>query len=50
MKDKFKLTPHSEAIGKIHKYFKRNFTSLDLDTIKKDPYLGKISKIWKGKK
>ncbi len=50
MKDKFKLTPHSEAIGKIHKYFKQNFTSLDLDTIKKDPYLGKINEIWKGKK
>ena len=50
MKDKFKLTPHSEAIGKIYKYFKQNFTSLDLDTIKKDPYLGKINEIWKGKK
>ena len=50
MKDKFKLTPHSEAIGKIHKYFKQNFASLDLDTIKKDPYLGKINEIWKGKK
>ena len=50
MKDKFKLTPHSEAIGKIHKYFKQNFTSLDLATIKKDPYLGKINEIWKGKK
>ena len=50
MKDKFRLTPHSEAIGKICKYFKQNFTSLDLDTIKKDPYLGKINEIWKGKK
>lgn len=50
MKDKFKLTPHSEAIGKIHKYFKQNFASLDLATIKKDPYLGKINEIWKGKK
>ena len=50
MKDKFKLTPHLEAIGKIHKYFKQNFASLDLDTIKKDPYLGKINEIWKGKK
>ena len=50
MKDKFKLTPHTEAIGKICKYFKQNFTSLDLATIKKDPYLGKINEIWKGKK
>ena len=46
----FKLTSHLEAIGKIHKYFKQNFTSLDLDTIKKDPYLRKINEIWKGKK
>lgn len=50
MKDKFKLTPHAEAIGKIRKYFKQNFTSLDLETIKKDPYLRKINEIWKGKK
>lgn len=50
MGGRFKLTPHSEAIGKIHKYFKQNFASLDLDTIKKDPYLGKINEIWKGKK
>lgn len=50
MGGRFKLTPHAEAIGKIHRYFKQNFASLDLKTIKKDPYLGKINEIWKGKK
>lgn len=50
MGDMFKLTSHLEAIDKIHKYFKQNLASLDLDTIKKDPYLGKINEIWKGKK
>ena len=50
MGGRFKLTPHSEAIGKIRKYFKQNFANLDLETIKKDPYLRKINEIWKGKK
>ena len=50
MGDKFRLTPHREAIGKIYKYFRENLKNLDIETIKQDPYLGKINEIWKGKK
>lgn len=46
----YRLTSHKDAIIKMREYFKKNFDSLDKETIIKDPYLKEIENIWKGKR
>jgi GDP-L-fucose synthase len=41
------FTSHKEAIKKMREFFKNNVNKLDIDTIRKDPFLNKIEKIWK---
>ena len=41
-----KLTPHSHAIESMREYFASNLTSLDVESIKADPYLSKIGEMW----
>ncbi len=43
----FKFTSHKDAIVKMRKYFKNNLNSLDIETVKNDPYLEKIDDMWK---
>lgn len=43
----FVFTPHKNAIAKIRKYFKKNIDTLDIETVKNDPYLKTIDKMWK---
>jgi GDP-L-fucose synthase len=43
----FKFTPHKDAISKMRAYFKNNLNILDIEMVKKDPYLDKINEIWK---
>ena len=40
------LTPHSHAIESMREYFANNLTSLDIESIKTDPYLAKIEGMW----
>ena len=41
-----RLTPHSHAIESMREYFASNLTSLDVESIKADPYLSKIGEMW----
>ncbi|MDL0081293.1 NAD(P)-dependent oxidoreductase [Helicobacter sp. XJK30-2] len=41
-----KLTPHSHAIESMREYFASNLTSLDVESIKADPYLSRIGEMW----
>ena len=41
-----KLTPHSHAIESMREYFASNLTSLDIESIKADPYLSRIGGMW----
>ena len=41
-----KLTPHSHAIESMREYFASNLASLDVESIKADPYLSKIGEMW----
>ncbi|RAZ49863.1 NAD-dependent epimerase/dehydratase family protein [Campylobacter hyointestinalis] len=50
MGDKFFITPHQNAIEKIYKYYKKNLDGLDTETVKADPYITKVNKIWIDKK
>ena len=43
----FKFTTHKDAILKMRRYFKNNLNKLDIEIVKKDPYLDKINEIWK---
>ncbi len=39
-------TPHSHAIESMREYFASNLASLDVESIKADPYLSKIGEMW----
>jgi len=41
------FTSHKEAIKKMREYFKRNLNKLDIETVKKDPFLKKCENIWR---
>ena len=41
-----KLTPHSHAIESMREYFASNLASLDVESIKADPYLSRIGEMW----
>jgi GDP-L-fucose synthase len=41
------FTSHKEAINKMREYFKRNLDKLDIETVKKDPFLKKCENIWR---
>lgn len=43
----FEFTSHSNAIEKMSRYFRSQLSHLDIDTVKKDPYLKAIETIWK---
>jgi GDP-L-fucose synthase len=43
----FVFTPHKNAIAKIREYFEKNIDTLDIETVKNDPYLKTIDKMWK---
>ncbi len=43
----FTFTSHKEAIALMRGYFQSKIDTLDTQTIKKDPYLKAIDKIWK---
>lgn len=43
----FEFTPHEVAITKIREFFKKRIGTLDIKTIKEDPYLKLIEKMWK---
>ena len=45
----FEFTPHKVAIAKIREYFKANMETLDIETIREDPYLKTIENMWKGR-
>ena len=45
----FQFTSHKNAIAKMRTYFQKNFDTLDIQTIKQDPYLKTIDTMWKGK-
>ena len=45
----FQFTSHQSAIAKMRHCFQENFDTLDIQTIKQDPYLKKIDTMWKGK-
>ncbi|AOO65982.1 NAD-dependent epimerase/dehydratase family protein [Sulfurospirillum halorespirans] len=45
----FQFTSHKNAIAKMRCYFQENLENLDIQTIKKDPYLKAIDTMWKGK-
>ena len=45
----FQFTSHTNAITKMRKFFNYNIDKLDHRTIKEDPYINKINKIWKAK-
>ncbi len=41
------FTFHKEAIKKMREYFKRNLNNLDIETVKKDPFLKKCENMWR---
>jgi len=43
----FSFTPHKDAICNMREYFKKNLKDIDINTIKEDPYLKNIDKMWK---
>lgn len=45
----FQFTSHQSAIAKMRHCFQENFDTLDIQTIKQDPYLKTIDTMWKGK-
>ena len=41
------FTSHKNSIKKMREYFSNNIDKLDIQTVKNDPFLNKIDKIWK---
>lgn len=45
----FRFIPHEDAIKKMRAYFQKNIEKLDIESVKNDPYLKKIDRMWQGK-
>jgi GDP-L-fucose synthase len=41
------FTSHQEGIKQLFSYFQENLDTIDIETVKRDPYLKKCHTIWK---